>query len=790
MEDPDATPMSSLFLPSKRHYGHQTSSSSSSSETSMTGTQTSFTSSSSPTHARLYLTVDCGGSKAAAAISSSSPGGGPPVFLSRGFGGAANYTDLGLHRFLKSVRKAVENALDQAGIDWQAMLSTEQLARGHSGGSKNPKTNGLPPISAKISPSMSPASIYSNLSDGNEEAAEDLPFSFPPIFHAAWLGIAGVDSPHNISALSPHLSTLLAIPYPSPRLIVANDSSLLASPVMEGEAQEDTGVREGVVCIAGTGSIVMSFRSRPRHQNPPSTPTAATDSSHNDSPTGSMSSSSLASAGGLLEAVGRVGGLGWLLGDEAGGYVVGKKAVRAVLDQADRERLGIDDDDDDDDSEEENDSQASPMERPHLESHQQDSTRLTSTNLSSAATSTRIDKKHLLRDRVLAHWGLSSTNDILDTVYANDDFVISTASTGTGGHRASVNPSVASSVNGAHDDSDSNSSGRSTPAAARLDIVASSDAAGAGLAALSESTPLPPGFRLEPSSPTISRDDIRGGTSPIAAIPSYPSSPKPEARRAQAADAAVGLQAGTGGTASTSDLPSTNSSIEAAAPRRPSLMTEMFEGLMTSKTSGSSSSSSSLHYPSSSSSSSSSPSPVEPSQTSMERRQTLRGGSAAEDRMVRPNQDAHHNQCQQGAKMETNNSPNQQQPQGFVRKLRLASLAPLVFHLAFTHGDPLSLSILRNEIRKLVRQIQLLCQREEDATGSNKTQSRPWTRDPRRIRPLYSTLCLGGSLLSVEAYRSLLIEELAKQGWKFGKVVYVQDVARRGSEALAKGWEE
>ena len=33
------------------------------------------------------------------------------------------------------------------------------------------------------------------------------------------------------------------------------------------------------------------------------------------------------------------------------------------------------------------------------------------------------------------------------------------------------------------------------------------------------------------------------------------------------------------------------------------------------------------------------------------------------------------------------------------RKHRLASLAPLVFHLAFTHGDPVSLEIVASQAR-------------------------------------------------------------------------------------------
>ncbi|PWN99731.1 hypothetical protein FA09DRAFT_294864 [Tilletiopsis washingtonensis] len=254
----------------------------------------------SRTPPRLYLAVDCGGTKAAAVVCD-----GSGRVRGRGFGGPANYTDVGLAAFLRSVDCAVPPA--------------EQLD------------------AARLSPPTGVAPA-----DGS-----------PAPFEAAWFGIAGVDSAADVTALSPHLAALLGLPYPSPRLIVANDTSLLAAPVTDPAHAH---IRSGVVVIAGTGSIVMSFGQ---------------------------------SDTGLLKTLGRVGGFGWLLGDEGSGYAVGRDAVRLVLDQADRERLLA----------EPGTSSCSPV-------------RCGEEQVETA--------EHRLRDRILKHWGLSSTDDLLNAVYSND----------------------------------------------------------------------------------------------------------------------------------------------------------------------------------------------------------------------------------------------------------------------------------------------------------------------------------------------------------------------------------
>ncbi|GLB37763.1 putative badF/BadG/BcrA/BcrD ATPase family protein [Lyophyllum shimeji] len=126
------------------------------------------------------------------------------------------------------------------------------------------------------------------------------PVALPPVgdspFAAAWFGISGVDSPSAIAEITPALSTLLGIPA-GPRLTVANDTHLLAAPVrMYPE------ISHAVAVIAGTGSIAVTFRENK----------------------------------GELEELGRIGGWGWILGDEGGGFNVGREAVRQILFEHDK----------------------------------------------------------------------------------------------------------------------------------------------------------------------------------------------------------------------------------------------------------------------------------------------------------------------------------------------------------------------------------------------------------------------------------------------------------------------
>ena len=126
-----------------------------------------------------------------------------------------------------------------------------------------------------------------------------------PPFFAAWFGVSGVDSPANVALLTPQLAALLALPSElgSDRLIICNDTHLLAAPL-----QLYRDVNSAVCVIGGTGSISASFR-RGKSRN-----------DANGNTTGQM-----------LEPLARVGGWGWILGDEGGGFDAGRTAVRMIL---------------------------------------------------------------------------------------------------------------------------------------------------------------------------------------------------------------------------------------------------------------------------------------------------------------------------------------------------------------------------------------------------------------------------------------------------------------------------
>ncbi|KIJ15495.1 hypothetical protein PAXINDRAFT_114631 [Paxillus involutus ATCC 200175] len=195
----------------------------------------------------LYLCADCGGSKTSAVICNRNGD-----ILGRAISGPSNFAYMSPAAFTDAVRTAVSIALKTC---------------------------------------VSPPSIE--------------PVPLPPtteLFASAWFGISGVDSPAAAHKASVALSALLGIPT-GPRLIVANDTHLLAAPL-----RLHPDISDAVTAIAGTGSCVVSFTQEPS---------------------------------GLLTELARIGGWGWILGDEGGGFHVGRETLRQMMFDTARESLGM-----------------------------------------------------------------------------------------------------------------------------------------------------------------------------------------------------------------------------------------------------------------------------------------------------------------------------------------------------------------------------------------------------------------------------------------------------------------
>ena len=128
-----------------------------------------------------------------------------------------------------------------------------------------------------------------------QQAIPSSVISLPPTerkpFVAAWFGVSGADSPVMIAKAEQALAELLGVSA-GPDLIVAHDTHLLAAPL---RLHQD--VTYAVVVIAGTGSVAVSFTEE----------------------------------GKRIVELARVGGWGWLLGDEGGGYDVGRETLRQIL---------------------------------------------------------------------------------------------------------------------------------------------------------------------------------------------------------------------------------------------------------------------------------------------------------------------------------------------------------------------------------------------------------------------------------------------------------------------------
>ena len=119
-------------------------------------------------------------------------------------------------------------------------------------------------------------------------------------FSSAWVGIAGYDRPALASLIDTAVSELLKMPL-GRELKITTDIDLLPTNIA---ANQD--LDSAIVVVAGTGSVAMSY---------------ARDKD------------------GSLERTSRAGGWGHLLGDDGGGYGIGREALRRSLLASDTHRV-------------------------------------------------------------------------------------------------------------------------------------------------------------------------------------------------------------------------------------------------------------------------------------------------------------------------------------------------------------------------------------------------------------------------------------------------------------------
>ena len=109
-----------------------------------------------------------------------------------------------------------------------------------------------------------------------------------------------------------------------------------------------------------------------------------------------------------------------------------------------------------------------------------------------------------------------------------------------------------------------------------------------------------------------------------------------------------------------------------------------------------------------------------------------------------------------------------------AREKRLSQLSPLVFEAAFNEGDEFAMRVLRNCAGALADQIAMLC----------LTPGEDVALKPRGVKAEDAILCFGGSLVGVEAYKDLVLDELKKRGCVFRYVEFVEDAAAVGAVGL------
>lgn len=109
------------------------------------------------------------------------------------------------------------------------------------------------------------------------------------------------------------------------------------------------------------------------------------------------------------------------------------------------------------------------------------------------------------------------------------------------------------------------------------------------------------------------------------------------------------------------------------------------------------------------------------------------------------------------------------------RENRLSQLSRLVFDAAFQEGDEFAQRILRITASGLADQIAMLCIGPKEDLNMK----------PRGVVAGNAVLCFGGSLVGVNEYQALVVDELKARGYIFRCVEFVEDLAQLGATGLA-----
>ncbi|WWD16287.1 hypothetical protein CI109_100713 [Kwoniella shandongensis] len=158
----------------------------------------------------LYLCVDAGGTKTAAAIANEQG-----HVVGRGYGGAANMSELGIEVASREILRATDQAISSL------RLSGDIETNDHA--------------------------------DFDSER-----YTSPVGFERIWVGISGCDSPNDVISMTERLEGPMGSRRcGQPSLTVMNDALLLSSSLLRRKTSW------GIAVVAGTGSIVLGLCERP-----------------------------------------------------------------------------------------------------------------------------------------------------------------------------------------------------------------------------------------------------------------------------------------------------------------------------------------------------------------------------------------------------------------------------------------------------------------------------------------------------------------------------------------------